>query len=72
MDEKSRSQDPHEHEEESRTQDPEEHEEDPGRLRRTTEQGDDLSEKHSLALREHRAHRPYAPPRQPAQDPPSG
>lgn len=44
----------------------------PGELRRSTEQGDELTEEHSLAQREHRAKRPYAPPRQPAQDPPSG
>ncbi len=49
-----------------------ERERDPGALRRTTEQGDELTEEHSLAMREHRTEAPYAPPRQPSQDPPSG
>lgn len=42
----------------------------PGSLRRLTEQGDDLTEEHSLSERYDRRERPYAPPRQPSQDPP--
>ena len=45
--------------------------EDAGSLRRTTEQGDELTEEHSVAMREHRKKAPYAPPRQPSQAPPS-
>ena len=44
---------------------------DAGSLRRTTEQGDELTEEQSVMMREHRAKVPYAPPRQPSQDPPS-
>lgn len=44
---------------------------DAGTTRRTTEQGDELTEEHSLAQREERAQEPYLPPRQPAQEPPS-
>ncbi len=43
---------------------------DEGSLRRTTEQGDELTEEHSLWMREHRATKPYVPPRQPSQAPP--
>jgi hypothetical protein len=42
-----------------------------GEPRRTTEQGDELTEEHSIAQREQRAREPYMPPRQPSQDPPS-
>lgn len=45
--------------------------EESGQMRRTTEQGDELTEEHSLAMREHRAYVPYTRPRQPAQDPPA-
>ena len=67
---------PHDDQDRERDQDPE-REEDPkrvdarGSLRRTTEQGDDLTEEHSLAVRKEREEQPYAPPRQPAQDPPT-
>lgn len=37
---------------------------------RLTEQGDELTETHSIAQRENRAKNPYRPPRQPSQDPP--
>jgi len=49
----------------------EERREESSELRRTTEQGDELTELHSLSQREGRAKLPYRPPRQPAQDPPA-
>jgi hypothetical protein len=49
----------------------EERREEPSHLRRTTEQGDELTEQHSLSQREGRPKLPYRPPRQPAQDPPA-
>lgn len=48
-----------------------EHAEDEGEVARTTEQDDELTEEHSLSQRYNRAKKPYARPRQPAQDPPS-
>lgn len=45
-------------------------EEEPLDLRRTTEQGDELTETHSVDQRESRAKRPYRPPRQPSQEQP--
>lgn len=38
--------------------------------RRKTEQGDDLTEEHSIAAEEHRPENPYRPARQPAQETP--
>ncbi|MBW3609486.1 MAG: hypothetical protein KY463_14315 [Actinobacteria bacterium] len=57
--------------EDSRRQRSKEHAEDEGDVARTTEQGDELTEEHSLSQRHNRAKKPYARPRQPAQDPPS-
>lgn len=57
--------------EDSRRQRGKEHAEAEGDVGRTTEQGDELTEEHSLSQRYSRAKRPYARPRQPAQDPPS-
>lgn len=57
--------------EDSRRQHGKEHAEDEGDVARTTEQGDELTEEHSLSQRQNRARKPYTRPRQPAQDPPS-
>jgi len=55
---------------EEREQVIEERREEPSDMHRTTDQGDELTETHSLAQRENRSKEPYSPPRQPAQDPP--
>ncbi len=55
---------------EERDQVARERKEEPSDMRRFTEQGDELTETHSLAQRENRPQSPYRPPRQPAQDPP--
>lgn len=55
-----------EHEEVAR-----ERREEPSPRRRMTEQGDELTELHSLSQRQGRPQLPYRPPRQPAQDPPA-
>ncbi len=38
--------------------------------RRKTDQGDELTEEHSIAAEEHRPENPYRPARQPAQEQP--
>lgn len=57
--------------EDRRQQHGKEHASDEGDVARTTEQGDELTEEHSVSQRQNRAKKPYARPRQPAQDPAS-
>lgn len=49
----------------------EERREEPSEMHRMTEQGDELTELHSLSQRLGRKKLPYRPPRQPSQDPPA-